>query len=397
MSIATALPLELLAHTFSHLIEELNRDIFPLCSCSLVCRAWRHVAQRVLFRNSSLRLNRLPWTDPDRMKDISVVAPLFHRARIWSSSFTSTLEGDANSRLRFKPALSFMIKAAPLEDVAWDRVVALCPHITEVDICQTSFSHLAALRDVLRAFPALEHLTFHTLKVHHADDLPVWAGLRLLTLQSGLGTDHAINSALLTWLASAERPRLEGVYDLELCESVYDALRDVLVTCERSMRTLEVKIVSDGEQQFTGTRIIQPHLPEFAPRLSSWLPATSLLEELDFTADYMSLHAIIDEITLSRLKVLRITCQDFYIDFDDAVHHEDVLVRMHLPVLKEVVLYIEAEFDVSEAELLMPFASAARRGTLTYEIDPDPRNNAMHAALFPDEGSSPDEASSDEE
>jgi hypothetical protein len=90
--------------------------------------------------------------------------------------------------------------------------------------------------------------------------------------------------------------------------------------------------------------------------------------------DYMCLHTIVDTAVLSRLKVLRITCESGDVSWDATKHHQDVLDRMHLPVLEKVVVAISSYFDsnVSEAEVLMPFASAARRGILTYDIDPNP-------------------------
>jgi hypothetical protein len=88
--------------------------------------------------------------------------------------------------------------------------------------------------------------------------------------------------------------------------------------------------------------------------------------------DYMHLHAIIDNATLSGLKLLRIDCEDDHISFDAAVHHQDVLDRMHLPALERVAVEISSQCDVSDAELLMPFSSAARRGILTYDINTDP-------------------------
>jgi hypothetical protein len=119
--------------------------------------------------------------------------------------------------------------------------------------------------------------------------------------------------------------------------------------------------VQDPSNHFSGSYL----------RLSQWLPATSLLEELIIHADYMNLHSIIDKATLSRLKVLRITCDDLRIVLDGVEHHQDVIERMHLPVLEQVDVTIRSEFDVSDAELLMPFASAARRGILVHTIDND--------------------------
>jgi hypothetical protein len=117
-------------------------------------------------------------------------------------------------------------------------------------------------------------------------------------------------------------------------------------------------------------------------RLSQWLPTTSLIQELHIFVDYMYLHSVVDAAVLSRLEVFRITCEDKNISFDAAVHQQDVLARMHLPVLAKVEVEISSECDVSEAELLVPFASAARRGILTYKIDTDIRNLNWDLDLF---------------
>jgi hypothetical protein len=267
MSIATSLPPEILQHALSYLIEEIypGRNRTSLCSCSLVCRAWRDVAQGVLFRNISLYLDRLPWTDPN-MKDFGVVAPFFHRLNISSYSFSNDLKpskgeasSDTDNRLTFEPVYGFHVEVPEDEVVRWDRAITIFRNITVVHLSDVYFNNFVALRDVLAGFPALERLSMDvvSMRMPCADDVPTWTGLRLRSLVvSHSGVDDSIISALLTWLATAENPRLEGLLRLRLCPPVRDALRDVLVTCERSLRTLEVHMHDYGERVFMSARCI---------------------------------------------------------------------------------------------------------------------------------------------
>jgi hypothetical protein len=88
----------------------------------------------------------------------------------------------------------------------------------------------------------------------------------------------------------------------------------------------------------------------------------------------MLLHTIVDEVVLSHLTSLRITCWDdeIFLDPESTRHHEDLISRMQVPALTKVALAISSDFEASDEELLMPFASAARRGILTSSIECDP-------------------------
>jgi hypothetical protein len=265
MSIATVttLPPELLEHIFSYVVKETT----CLSTCSLVCHAWSDVAQSVLCRDSSLYLRRLPWTDPNQMQDISAIIPLFHQLIISSFdfSFADTLETferkvDSHDHIHLTFESTYSFESAALKNVAvrWDRAAEILSNITVVHISGVKFTNLAALRHVLGGLPALERLKLHGARMHHAGDLPSWNGLRLRSLKSYLRADEAIIRALLTWLATAEDPRLEELClrYLVLCEPVREALRGVLVTCVQSLRTLEVDASGCRELIFVGASSI---------------------------------------------------------------------------------------------------------------------------------------------
>jgi hypothetical protein len=245
MSIAMILPPETLELVFSYLIEEAT----CLRSCSLVSRAWRDVAQSTLCRHSTLYLRRLLWSDPNQMRDMSAIIPLFRHMIISCFSFTDTpdtcqREGarDGDDHLMFESTYISEPEAPKNVAVRWDRAVAVVSNITLLHLSHSKFKNFAALRDVLAGFPALERLSLHGVNTHHTDDLPTWTGLRLRRLRSDLRIDEATIRALLTWLATTENPRLEELrlrYS-EPSEPVCNALRGVLLTCVRSLRMLEV-------------------------------------------------------------------------------------------------------------------------------------------------------------
>jgi hypothetical protein len=272
MSTVMSLPPELLEHSFSYLLDDYwfyEQD--SLGACSFVCRAWRHIAQSLLFRKSSLHLHRFPWTDFNQIKSLGAIVPLFHRLDIQRSSVSNTPESsesgmasDADNRLLFEPIPRRNFKFEEAFVVHWDRVVTMLAHITFVQLSDVSFNSLVALRHVLSGLPALERLGMGTVRVYR-DDLPIWTGLRLRSLTHYIGVETAIIHALLTWVATADSPRLEELHS-ELCEPMCGALRDVLVACTQSLRVLEVHTDSYCKRTLMRARSIQPF---FRPQLSA--------------------------------------------------------------------------------------------------------------------------------
>jgi hypothetical protein len=248
---SATLPPELLEHVFSCLAEE------KVClrSCSLVCRAWRDVAQTALFQDTRLHLRRVPWMVPDQMHDLGGIVPLFHRLQILEIIFTNALETSSEEAPNGVDNHLLVFKAGPTPRngdwvprglvIRWDLAISLLYTITTLELYSVVFDDFAALRDVLCGLPALERLSIRAPEVRQQDILPAYTGLRLRSFKSILrhgGSDQVVVRMILTWLATAEEPRLEEM-SLELSEPVCSALQDVLVSCARSMRMLEVQTV----------------------------------------------------------------------------------------------------------------------------------------------------------
>jgi hypothetical protein len=160
-SIVMSLPPELLEHSFYYLVDDywVDENTTSLGACSLVCRAWTHIAQAVLFRDSRLHLHRFPWTDFNQMRSLGAIIPLFHRLDIWRSSVSnapesseSEMASDADNRLIFEPTHNFEGENFV---VHWARVVTRFAHITSVQLFSVSFGSPVALRHVLSGLPAL--------------------------------------------------------------------------------------------------------------------------------------------------------------------------------------------------------------------------------------------------
>jgi hypothetical protein len=97
------------------------------------------------------------------------------------------------------------------------------------------------------------------------------------------------------------------------------------------------------------------------------LPSDLLLDALAITVEYRMLHGVLDKASLPYLRSLRVICHDHQIVFGDAFR-DDVLTRLSLPALERVDVDILSKFTVSHEQLLTPFASGVRKGTVRADI-----------------------------